>query len=170
MVTFILPGGSVHNKEWAEDTAREINLDHEVRPIFWNHWENPSETFDPKKKVRLIVDVARQNQINIIAKSIGTLVASLIIEKVPDRIQRVILCGLPINDISEYDKEVYRKVLKGFPAENVLCFQNTDDPHGTFDQINDFLSEINPNIKIIEKDRDDHEYPYFKEFREFLIV
>lgn len=170
MVTFVLPGGSIYNKKWTEDTAREIKLDHEVRPVFWNHWDDPSKTFDPKEKVRLIIDVARQNQINIIAKSIGTLVASYIIEQVPNNVQKVIFCGLPINDISESDKEVYVQALKKFPVDHVLCFQNTNDPHGTIDQIKDFLFKINPKIKIIEKDRNNHEYPYFDEFRGFLVT
>lgn len=168
MVTFILPGGSAHNKEWAETTAGQLKLDHEIRPVFWSHWDDPSKVFDPKEKVRLIVDVARQNQINLIAKSIGTLVASYIIEKVPDRIQNVIFCGIPLNDINESDKEVYRKVLSDFPADKIIVFQNMDDPHASFDQVKDFLIKINPEIKVTEKDRSDHEYPYYQEFSEFL--
>lgn len=170
MVTFVLPGGSSHNKKWAEDTANKINLDHEVRPVFWNHWDDPSKTFDPKEKVRLIVDVARNNSINIIAKSIGTLVASRIIEKVPERIEKVIFCGIPINDVTEEDKEVYRRVLRNFPGSKIVCYQNNNDPHGSFEQIKSFLSKVNSNIKIVEKDRNDHEYPYFDEFRGFLVV
>lgn len=168
MVTFILPGGSPHNKTWAEETSREIKAEGEIRPVFWNHWEDPTKAFDPKEKVRLIVDTARVNQINIIAKSIGTLVASYIMEQVPDRIQKVIFCGIPIDDIDEKDKEVYRRVLRGFPGEKILCFQNVDDPHGTFDQIKDLLAKVNPEIKIVSKDRNDHEYPYYQEFQEFL--
>lgn len=168
MVTFILPGGSPKNKAWAEETSKSLKLDHETRPVFWSHWDDTSKVFDPKEKVRLIVDVALQNQINIVAKSIGTLVASYIIEKVPDRIQKVIFCGLPINDLNEDDMEVYKKVLKNFPAEKILCFQNEDDPHGSFDQIKDFLVKINPEIKIMSKPRSDHEYPYYDEFEAFL--
>ncbi|HJY98855.1 MAG TPA: alpha/beta hydrolase [Patescibacteria group bacterium] len=170
MVTFVLPGYSLHNKKWAEECAAELKLDHEIRPVFWNHWDDPSHVFDPKEKVRLIVDTARENQINILAKSVGTLIASHIIEKVPDRIQKVVLCGIPINDLNEDDKEVYRRVFRNFPAEKVVCYQNTDDPHGTITQIKEFLAKINQDIKVIEKDRADHEYPYYKDFGEFLRI
>lgn len=171
MVTFILPGYSLHNKDWAETTAKELNLPHEIRPVFWSHWDDPTHEFDSKEKVRLIVDVARQNEINIVAKSIGTLVAAYILEKVPDRIQKVIFCGIPLNDanlMNDDTKEVYRSVLKGFPAEKILVFQNTKDPLASFEEVKNFLAGVNPEIKIIAKERSDHEYPYYKEFEDFL--
>lgn len=170
MVTFILPGYSPQNKIWAEDTANKLNLNQEMRPVFWNHWGDPSKEFDPQEKVRLIIDVARQNSINIIAKSIGSLVASYIIQEVPERMQKVIFCGIPLNDINEEQKEVIRKALEGFPEDKITVFQNIDDPHGTYDQVSDFLAKVNSKINIISKNRSDHEYPYYKEFREFLVI
>jgi pimeloyl-ACP methyl ester carboxylesterase len=170
MVTFILPGSSLHNKKWAEECANELKLEHETRPVFWNHWDDPAHVFDPKEKVRLIVDVARDNQINIVAKSVGTLIASNIILEAPDRIQKIIFCGIPINDLNEEDKEVYRKALTPLSGEKIICFQNEDDPHGTYTQIKDFLAKINPKIKITSKSAADHEYPYYEEFGEFLRV
>ncbi len=168
MVTFILPGYSLKNKKWVEETAAGLNLDHETRPVFWNHWDDPEKKFDPKEKVRLIVDTARENSINIVAKSIGTLVASHIISQVPGRIEKVIFCGIPLNDFNEEDKEVLRNTLRSFPAEKILCFQNEDDPHGTFDQVKDFLAKANSGIQLISKPVADHEYPYFEEFHDFL--
>jgi predicted alpha/beta-hydrolase family hydrolase len=168
MVTFVLPGYSLHNKDWSEETAKLIKAEGEIRPVYWNHWEDSTKRFDPKEKVRLIVDVARQNSINIIAKSIGTLVASYIIEQVPDRIEKVIFCGIPIDDLNEGDKEVYREVLRNFAVEKILCIQNEGDPHGTFNQVKDFLAKINPEIKVVSMDRSDHEYPFYNEFQGFL--
>ncbi len=169
MVTFILPGYSVHNKSWAQTTAKELKLDDEIRPISWSHWDDPGQEFDPKEKVRLIVDTARGNQINIIAKSLGTLVASYIIERAPDKIERVVLCGIPLNDLDEGDKEVYKRVLSSFPAEKIICYQNANDPHGSFQEAEKFLTKIKPDIKVISKERDDHEYPYYDDFTEFLL-
>ena len=87
-----MPGGSPKNKAWAEETSKQLKLDHEIRPVFWSHWDDPDVTFDPKEKVRLIVDVAMQNSINIVAKSIGSLVAGYIIAEVPQKIEKVIFC------------------------------------------------------------------------------
>lgn len=171
MVTFILPGYSANNKKWADDCASGLKLGHEIRPIYWAHWDDPSIKWNPEEKVRLIVDVARDNQINIVAKSIGTLVASMIIEKVPEKVQKVVMCGVPLGDInlmSEDRKEVYRKVLADFPEEKLIVFQNTEDPLASFEEVKIFMMKINPKIKVIEKDRSDHEYPYYDEFKEFL--
>ncbi|HKC04417.1 MAG TPA: alpha/beta hydrolase [Patescibacteria group bacterium] len=168
MITLILPGASIKNKEWATAVSKNLDLGHEVRPVFWEHWDNPDMPFDPKDKARELVDVVMDESVNIIAKSIGTLIASYIMEAIPDRIQKVVLCGIPLNDLNEENKETIRTALKSYPAENIICFQNEDDPHATFIEVKDFLSKINSEIKIILKPGNDHDYPFFDEFREFL--
>lgn len=168
MVTVILPGYSIKNKEWASESSKELDLGHEIRPIFWDHWTDPEKIFKAKEKSGDIIDVLLHDSANIVAKSIGSLVAAYVMQAIPARIEKVIFCGIPLNDLNEADKELIKEALRRFPAEKILCFQNEDDPHGSFDQIKDFLAKINPQIKIISKDRSDHEYPYYKEFQEFL--
>lgn len=169
MVTVILPGGAVHNKEWLEETAKKINVEGEIRPIYWDHWTDPAHEFNPEEKARLIDDIAGMRIIDIIAKSIGNLVAAHMIQKSPEKISKVIINGIPFSDISEDGKEIIKSALKLIPPENIICFQNADDPHGTFEQAKAFLSEVNPEIKVISKERDDHEYPYFEEYHDFLL-
>ena len=168
MVTMILPGGSVHNKEWLEETARTINVEGEIRAIYWDHWSEPEKKFDAKEKARLINDIAGVRSTDIIAKSIGTLVAAYMIFKSPDKIHKVILCGIPLNDLSEGEKETLKSALKLIPPKNIVCFQNEEDPHGSFEQAKAFILGVNSEIKIIIKDRNDHEYPYQDEYRKFL--
>lgn len=169
MVTVILPGYSLHNKDWLEETAKTINVEGEIRSIYWDHWENPEKKFDVKEKARLISDIAGIRSTDIIAKSIGTLVAAYMILKSPDKIRKVVLCGIPLNDLSEEDKEVLKLALKSIPAKNIVCFQNDEDPHGSTDQLNGLLSGLDADIEIISKSRGDHEYPYIDEFKKFLL-
>jgi len=169
MVTVILPGGSEHNKEWLEETAKKVGVEGEVRPVYWDHWEDPTKEFNPEEKGRLINDIAGARMVNIIAKSVGTLVAAYMIQKGPEKIRKVIVNGIPLNDIDEKEKEIIKSALKLVPVGNIICFQNQDDPHGSFDQAKKFLSEVSPAIKIISKERDDHEYPYYSEFHDFLL-
>jgi pimeloyl-ACP methyl ester carboxylesterase len=168
MVTIILPGGSLDNKKWLEETARTIKVEGEVRAIYWDHWSDPNKKFDPKEKARLIDDIAGTQSVDIIAKSIGTLVAAYMIQKNPSKIHRVICCGIPLNDLSESDKEVIKLALSSIPKENVICFQNDEDPHGGFDQLHNLLSEAGSEIEVVSKSRDDHEYPYVEEFKQFF--
>jgi len=164
----ILPGYSIKNRDWALTTAREVKLDHEVRPILWDHWTDPEKKFEAREKADDIIDILLDERANIIAKSIGTLAASYMIEKMPERIDKIVFCGIPLNDLEEEKKQDIRNALKGISSEKIICFQNEDDPHGSFETARKFVSEINSEIKMISKPREDHEYPYYTEFQSFL--
>lgn len=168
MLTLILPGGSVKNKEWVLEASKKLDLVHEVRPVLWEHWDNPDMPFDAKDKANELIQVAMDESVNIIAKSIGTLVASYIIQAIPDRVEKVIFCGIPLNDMTEENKEAERSALKSFPPEKIICLQNADDPHAGYLEVSDFLKKVNPEVKVVSKSRDDHEYPFFDDFKEFL--
>ena len=169
MVTVILPGYSAHNKAWLEETAESINSEGEIRAIYWDHWTDPEKKFDPKEKARIIDDIADVRMTDIVAKSIGTLVAAHMIVKSPSKIRKVIFCGIPLKDLAGDDKEILKLALKLISPEKIVCFQNEYDPHGSFDEVNKFLSGIDSKIKIIMNTRSDHEYPYAIEFRKFLL-
>lgn len=143
----------------------QLKVDGIIRPIFWEHWQDPEAKFDKKEKAKLISNHTKGEKINIIAKSIGTLVASYVIENIPEQINKVIVCGIPLNDIGDEEKSVIKKALFSLPKDNLICFQNFRDPHGSLSQVKSFLP---PKVKLIHKERSDHEYPYFDEFNEFL--
>jgi predicted alpha/beta hydrolase family esterase len=164
MITFILPGFSLKNKEWLEECAMSLKVEGFVRPVFWEHWEDPDAEFKPKEKATLIARHTKGDKINIVAKSIGSLVAAYIIEQIPDQINKVIICGIPLSDTKE-KKTLITKVLGKLPPERLICFQNENDPHGSFDEAKKFLP---PDVKLISKSRADHHYPYYSEFNEFL--
>lgn len=169
MVTVILPGYSLHNKEWLEETAQKIGVDGEIRPIYWDHWQSPGKEFNKEEKARLINNIAGMRMVDIIAKSIGTLVAAYMIQKGPEKIRKVILNGICLNDLDEDEKEIMKAALKLIPSQDIICYQNEEDPHGSFNQAKRFLSEVDPNIVIISKPGNDHEYPYVTEFKKFLL-
>jgi pimeloyl-ACP methyl ester carboxylesterase len=165
MITFILPGYSPSNKEWLEECAGSLKVEGTIRPIFWEHWEDPDVKFQPKEKASLIARHTKGDKINIIAKSIGTLVATYIIEQIPNQINKVIVCGIPLGDIKGQEA-VIKKVLGSLDRGKIICFQNENDPLGSFAEVRKFLP---PEIKLISKPRSDHSYPYYSEFNNFLI-
>lgn len=170
MITFILPGFSAHNKDWAEDVAKNLNLpggkDDQIRPIFWDHWTDPSKTLKPKGKARLIADLAPQRKVNIIAKSVGTLVAAHVIRGIPDQINKLILCGIPT--VSDERLKIFKEAFAGIPPEKVICFQNEGDPFAKAVAVSKFLAKVNPKIKVVATPRSDHNYPFFEDFNKFL--
>jgi len=169
MVTIILPGYSAHNKNWLEETAQGVGVQGEIRAVYWDHWTDPTKKFDAKEKGRLINDITGAGASDIVAKSIGTLVAAYMILNAPAKIRKVVLCGIPLNDLSESDKEVIKMALKSIPSKNVICFQNDEDPHGGFGQLESFMSGFDSDVEVISKSRADHEYSYVEEFKKFLL-
>lgn len=169
MVTLIIPGYSSHNKKWLEETAANIRYDSEVRPIYWGHWNDPNIKFDPKVKASLLDGVTGKRVVDIIAKSIGTLAASYLIQKSPEKIRKVIFCGIPLNDIGENEKEVVKNAIRKIDIKNIICIQNEEDPHGSYDLLKDFLSEYGKELVVISKPKNDHEYFCQSDFDKFLL-
>lgn len=165
MLTFILPGYSSKNKEWLEESAMSLRVDGYIRPIFWDHWDDPDQKFDVKEKANLISRHTKGDKLNIIAKSIGSLVVSYIIEQIPTQINKVIVCGIPLHDITVSEKETIKKALGSLDKDKLICFQNAGDPHASFAEVKRFLPV---GTKLISEPRADHSYPFYAEFNKFL--
>lgn len=166
MVTLILPGYSAHNKEWVEAVAKNLKLEGEIRPIFWDHWTNPEKHFKPKEKARLLSGVAKGKVVNIIAKSVGTLVATYIALDIPMQLGKIVLCGIP--STSDERLKIFKEAFGNFDPAKIVCFQNERDPFAKPDEIRKFMSKVNPKIKVLSMPRRDHNYPYFEEFQNYL--
>ncbi len=90
------------------------------------------------------------------------------LEQHPNAFNKIIICGLPLNDLDESDKEHY-KVLTTIPEDRLLVIQNDHDDHGNYAQVREFLDSIDcENIQIISRPASDHNYPYWDDFRDFL--
>ena len=165
MRTIILPGYSPHNKDWAEDIKVKLNLGHEVMVHNWEHWQRGG-SLSAKKEVSKILEEVGGDKVNIIAKSVGTFITVLLLLHLKGQINKIILCGIP--SVSDTRKEKFKEGLKDFNAEKIICFQNSRDPFATFAEVQTFMKEVNPKIKVVKKERADHNYPYVSDFREFL--
>ena len=160
MQTLILPGYSSKNKAWADSIKDHLLVEGMIRPIYWAHWNDESIVFDAKEKADLLVKHTKGDNINIIAKSVGTLVSAYMFNLMRERINKIILCGIPVNDLNELDLELVR----GFAKEasgRILIIQNIHDPHGNYELVKNFGN-------VVSKDRNDHDYPYLDDFNNFL--
>lgn len=166
METIILPGYSFKNKDWAHQISSELAPEVNSIVFSWSHWENPGAKPDWQKEAEGIIKLANGQEINLLAKSLGTLVAMLVLAP-GAKVNKLILCGVPVLDFQEGDDKLY-EVLKNFPSEDILCIQNENDNHGSFVQVEKFLHSINSQINVISKSRDDHEYYYGEDFKSFL--
>jgi len=166
MKTIILPGYSVHNQEWALEVKKSLSFKQSVLVHQWRHWQLGG-TLHPKYEIAGILKEIGRDKVNIIAKSVGTMICMLILSEIPDKINKIILCGIPT--VSAERLALFKEALKNFPAGNIVCFQNIRDPFAGYAEVKKFLSLVNPEIKIIKMPQSDHHYPYFAEFQKFLF-
>lgn len=186
MKTIILPGYSEHNRIWAEKVAERLNAKSLPSMVHaWRHWKNPKLVNDSKYLVnklveikgfsfsikneieRIIKEIGNENDIGIIAKSVGVMVALTLIPKISGKVSKVILCGIA-SVFDENRKELLKDVLKTVPVESILCIQNEKDKFVPFPDAEKFYHSVEPKLKVISKPRSDHEYPYFEDFLDFL--
>lgn len=163
----ILPGFSTKNKDWAFETASKLG-DFNPKVIEWEHWEtgktNANWISDEASKIESLIG---NRQVNIIAKSIGTLIAMIVLRNKSELVSKLILCGIPLNDIDLKDEEYYSE-LKNIDSSKVLIIQNDKDSHGDYEKVKKLVKNINENIKILVKTANNHEYPYYEDFRNFF--
>ena len=166
MKTIILPGYSPHNKDWAEKVAKNLKTrtKDEIVVHNWQHWQSGS--FSIKRELKKIGQEMGDGKVNIIAKSVGTRVVVSLLTSLPNRINKLILCGIPT--VSEDAKKIYSEGLSKIDNSKIVCFQNTKDPFATADEVREFIGSVNKKIKVVEKPRSDHDYSYFEDFVKFF--
>lgn len=166
MKTIVLPGYSLHNKDWALEIKKSLSFRQSVLVHEWQHWQLGG-TLHPEHEIGKILKEIGRDKVNLIAKSIGTMICMHLLAEIPEQINKIILCGIP--SVSEERKKPFTASLSVFPEKDIVVFQNTKDPLASCEEVKDFMRDVNPKIKVIEKERSDHNYPYFAEFNEFIL-
>ncbi len=166
----ILPGFSLKNKDWANQMANEMQPQFEAKMWEWKHWESgESADFSAELEAKAIITQLEKHSnkpINVLAKSIGTYVLANIVKHSPASFSKIILCGIPLNDLKSEEWTIY----ENFKNVNsrTICFQNDQDPHGNFAQVSKFFEEKDINIPVVKKVANNHDYCYCEEFKSFL--
>jgi hypothetical protein len=137
-----------------------------VEVVEWEHWKSGGGLKLKQEKAK-IIKLVGTDKVNIIAKSVGTRVTLAVLPLIEKQINKIIFCGIPT--VSTTYLQLARKILNGFPAERIICFQNIADPFASHKEVKSFMHRANPKIKVIEKPRNDHQYPYFEDFKQFFI-
>lgn len=164
----VLPGYSIKNKEWANEINDFLADEFDTTIHEWKHWKTgEGNDFSFESESSLIKEIIGDDEINVIAKSIGSATLAYMLPEVKNHIDKLILCGLPLNDLNQKEKDYYHS-LRNFNPEKVIIFQNSNDDHGSYAQAVEFMRQINRDIKLIDKDRSDHHYPYYEYFKQFL--
>jgi hypothetical protein len=171
MKTIILPGQSVKNKEWAQEVKSKLESNQLVcETIEWTHWNHKIEgEFDTAGDLQRVKELIGEQKVNILAKSIGTFITAYLLDQIPSQLNKLVLCGIPLNFLkNHFLDEDYFKVIKKANGKNITVLQNTADPLGSFEEIEKVFKKTNPEIKVLERKRDDHSYPHYQDFVDLL--
>ena len=125
MKTIILPGFSLHNKQWAYDVQSHLGGDVVVHE--WKHWTTGNDKDFSEQELTRIVNLIGDSSVNIIGKSVGAYIAVKTIQKIGERqIHKLILCGVSTSPTFIFNS------LGIMDPKVVLCFQNAHDPFLSF--------------------------------------
>lgn len=167
MKTIILPGFSFRNKEWTDYLKEKLDVGYKVESVDWEHWKLGGG-MKLKKEMTKIEKIVGNNNFNIIAKSVGTLVAMKVLKEFKNKVEKIILCGIP--SISKERIDIFKKSLDGFNLKKIIIFQNTKDPFVSFKDLKNEMEKTGLKIKVIEKPAKNHDYFYSEDFQKFFIT
>lgn len=157
MKYLLLPGSSVKNRSWANELKDEFSqAGLKLQVIEWEHWMAQDKSFQFNTELAKLARSIDAETV-IIAKSLGTFLFAKYIAKnkqLTAKIKFAVLCGIPNLD------PVYDYLFTIMKAGNLLLLQNENDPYLAFKDLENYIKNINSEIKLIKGDRSDHHYPY----------
>lgn len=165
----ILPGFSQANKLWSDQAAEHLKDLGECLQISWPHWQTGLVENDWTETEIAKLEHQIEKPVNIVAKSIGTYIAAGFVGRHPELIEKIVLCGIPLNDIEDEKAEEYRSLAKLKPSR-VLGLQNDNDPHGTYQQVSELMADYLLSYQLIKEHANNHEYLYFEQINTFLFT
>ncbi len=165
----LFPGFSENNKKWGEELKKEFEkFEINLEVMEWDHWDTGrEEDFELEHEVDKAMKIIGKDELTIIAKSIGSLVAVNIVHNMPEKVKRIVIMGVPYSSLSDKAQEAYYS-LKKLPASKIKVMQNSQDTHGSFKEVRTFIGNIMPEIETVMLLRDDHYYPFNETLMRFV--
>ena len=161
MLTLVLPGYSIKNRDWLFKTKEYLRVQGDKEAYEWRHWSSGAE-MDVSEETDILLRIVGKEKVNFIAKSIGTKVLMSLIPKIHEQINKVILCGIPIDPIK------HLQGIRMINKKNLWVFQNSQDPLMSYKVIENYIHLIDKDIQVIEKISSIHDYPYYEDFNKLL--
>lgn len=171
MQTLFLSGFSDRNKDWMNSVIASLPSQDFI-PTLYPHWGKEIDFDSYLNNLNLddyLTSILPETEpeINILAKSFGTLIASKLISTQKVKINKVILCGIPSNLLSNFSS-IYQS-LSNLAPTNLLIIQNEFDKYGPVKEISTKLASLGINTHIVEiPNNSSHDYDQLELFANFL--
>jgi len=164
MSILFLPGQKPENREWINQFAELVSKCSDSSTVVheYRSWVFPELDIDPEYEIDLF---AKYNPDCVIAKSLGTLLCALAIERGLIAPKAIVLVGIPLSGIGETELKWFSNL--GTVGSKVLVIQQTSDRVGRFDKVHDSLPTQNYTFKEVQGS--DHKYSNVVELSEICL-
>lgn len=143
----ILGGNSKKNISWIKNITKIFNKEYKVNEIYYDHWNNDSEiNFDIElsKLEKLHNDI---KDYSIIAKSIGSIISLMGIEKQIIKPKKIVIMGYPIGLIKRTNFNIEPLIESAIKETEILVIQQKHDPIGKYEEV---VKELPSNIRVAQ--------------------
>lgn len=166
MNALLLPGNSPRHQAWIEELRTAVMPRfQQTLTLHYRHWQSGEPEADVDYELGVAEALADNlDQFVIIAKSIGTAIASDGVSKGALKPKKLILLGLPIS--SSYASERYKDWFDNI-AIDILIAQNTNDPLGSFADVKQAFEKLQ-NVSLVELPGNTHDYLDFEAIKKLI--
>jgi len=169
MNLLLLGGMSPHNKEWIYKVEKTLSsLCQHTTVLEYAHWNDPTKTMDIDKELAEVGEKAKElnGDYAVFAKSVGVILALRGISGGLIKPQKCFFVGLPLGLVAQ--ENINLPLLLAANQNPTLLAQNTDDPAGSYAEVQTYLKDAPPNYKLIELPGNTHNYDKYTKLKELF--
>lgn len=157
-----LPGVKAETENWMRDlflALQEVPIDFEI--CRYRHWSG-NHAADARYEASM---VAERSVDLVVAKSLGTFIATLAFDSFRFKPKQAIFIGTPLGRHSEGNYELLLKFLNEVP---ILFIQQTSDFNGSYIELASIVDN-HQNATLVEVSGDDHLYADIDELQKIIM-
>jgi hypothetical protein len=162
MDIIILAGNSLHNKEWAEELAKNLKSLGNCYVQNYRHWETGEKSIDFEYEIKKLSEYVKgKEDYVLVGKSAG---AIAILEALSRKVvspKKCVLMGLPIKTAKGNGEELKNAIQSSNIRKEFI--QNDNDPYGAAKSVKDMLISLKiKDYSFTETKGDTHDYTNYR--------
>ena len=169
MNLIILPGNSPEHERWLNEATNAFEpFFDEIHAVHYRHWQTGAPEVDESYEIEALRSLSMDMSDSVIlAKSVGTVIASRAISEDILRPRNTVFLGLPITN------PLFSTSLEEYGLQNITpltIVQNTNDPYGSFAVVQAFMAKIGATqATLVETPGQTHDYEDYEQYSSLLL-
>lgn len=159
----ILGGNTPNNETWLKKISSPLKKDNKIKTIKYSHWNTESSLDIEKELNKVVKELEEWKDYIIIAKSVGSVISLIGIERNIIKPKNLIILGLPLRYTERNKIDIISLLEKSYKISNISIIEQEYDPIGTYKEVEQIIPNyinlykipghyhIYGNIQIIKK-------------------